>query len=360
MFAFDDEPDFAAWQRHPLFRPAGNDATAAFAAAAFHERCDAGAMIDRSLRDEAVVHVLLHGVARTFVRSAQGLEHTLAFVVAPGLIGDPTTAHLEPAVEAAHAETSCVVATVAASSYRRFLAEQPTALQAHAQHLSATLVRRTRLELARHAAIEERLADLLLVFSFLFGARADGREHIEHALSQDCVARYLGVVRRSVASSFARLSRRGVVRRTGDRLAIVDRAALERAATPAWSAMIARCGDELVSLEPLRAREEDALEIVSGRHRGRRVAVIDAVVIGRSPEADLPVPDETASPRHARVYRTARGGRLWIEDLASVNGTLVAGRPISRTRLDPGDEITVGVTRIVLSRTPSTRGHHEA
>jgi hypothetical protein len=51
------------------------------------------------------------------------------------------------------------------------------------------------------------------------------------------------------------------------------------------------------------------------------------LVIGRDPACDLPVPDESLSRRHARVF-FSEDGLLMLEDLGSKNGTLLEGKKI--------------------------------
>ena len=75
------------------------------------------------------------------------------------------------------------------------------------------------------------------------------------------------------------------------------------------------------------------------------------VVLGRSKEADIRVPDENVSRRHAEVRREDDG--YWIVDLGSMNGTIVNGKRVDRARLRIDDRITLGSTEIVFGRTPS-------
>lgn len=72
----------------------------------------------------------------------------------------------------------------------------------------------------------------------------------------------------------------------------------------------------------------------------------ESAVIGRGKDADLRVPTETISRRHARLHWDQ--DQLWIEDLDSSNGTFVNGRRLTaRHLLAPNDEIRLG-HRVVL------------
>ncbi len=85
--------------------------------------------------------------------------------------------------------------------------------------------------------------------------------------------------------------------------------------------------------------------------RGRKVAhpVQGGLVIGRAPDCDLVLEDEFVSNYHAKVYLL--GGRFYVEDLGSTNGTFVNGRRISTPlELRGGDVIQVGRTSLEFQR----------
>jgi hypothetical protein len=75
------------------------------------------------------------------------------------------------------------------------------------------------------------------------------------------------------------------------------------------------------------------------------------VVLGRSKEADIRVPDENVSRRHAELRLEDDG--YWIVDLGSTNGTVVNGKRVDRARLQDADRITLGSTEIVFGRSLS-------
>jgi len=71
----------------------------------------------------------------------------------------------------------------------------------------------------------------------------------------------------------------------------------------------------------------------------------DSVVVGRSSDAEIAVPDRAMSRRHARLFRS--GDRWYVEDLGSRNGTVLDGRRIeSPTVLAAGSILRVGATTI--------------
>lgn len=81
----------------------------------------------------------------------------------------------------------------------------------------------------------------------------------------------------------------------------------------------------------------------SDTQAGVDFSVTDAVVLGRSPEADIVLEDPYASEFHLRL--TAKEDRLVLSDLGSTNGTYVNGRRVTTpVDLSRGDAIQVGKT----------------
>ncbi len=91
-------------------------------------------------------------------------------------------------------------------------------------------------------------------------------------------------------------------------------------------------------------REVVTLTLDGTRHRitSRRV------VIGRSKECDIQIPDANVSRRHAELRQ--EGASYWIVDLDSTNGIEVNGRRLKRAKLEDGDRVTLGSTEITFRR----------
>ncbi len=90
------------------------------------------------------------------------------------------------------------------------------------------------------------------------------------------------------------------------------------------------------------------LEVIEGPDAGKQVAVDRAVVIGRAPECDLVLDDGEVSGQHARVTPSPDGSAT-VEDLESTNGTFINENELEGpSRLDPGDELLVGVSVLQL------------
>jgi pSer/pThr/pTyr-binding forkhead associated (FHA) protein len=80
-----------------------------------------------------------------------------------------------------------------------------------------------------------------------------------------------------------------------------------------------------------------------GLEREERFDLIGGLSIGRSKESDVQIDDRYASGLHARVF--ARGGRHFVEDMNSTNGTLLNGATLEgEAELIDGDAVQIGDT----------------
>jgi hypothetical protein len=96
-------------------------------------------------------------------------------------------------------------------------------------------------------------------------------------------------------------------------------------------------------LEP-PARSGGRAMLVGG---GKRTVLSgNRVVIGRSRDCDVTLDDPNVSRRHAELRRE---GATWVvADLGSTNGVKVNGHRVAEGALSPGDEITVGLERMIF------------
>ncbi len=80
----------------------------------------------------------------------------------------------------------------------------------------------------------------------------------------------------------------------------------------------------------------------------RTVVSGDPFVIGRSRECDLVLDDPNVSRRHVELRREDGG---WaVVDLGSTNGIKLNGKRSRGGRLNPGDEITLGLSRLTFEQ----------
>jgi len=71
------------------------------------------------------------------------------------------------------------------------------------------------------------------------------------------------------------------------------------------------------------------------------------IILGRSPDCDIPILDNTASAQHIRLSYHHR--QWWVEDLNSTNGTKLNREKLSLpTVLTSDDEILCGKTKVTV------------
>ncbi len=91
------------------------------------------------------------------------------------------------------------------------------------------------------------------------------------------------------------------------------------------------------------------LKVESGPEfkRPRLLAIKKAITIGRDERNVLVLNDDSVSAFHARVYE--EGGRYYIEDLSSTNGTLVDKHMAAeKVPLQPGSNIQIGRNHLIF------------
>lgn len=82
----------------------------------------------------------------------------------------------------------------------------------------------------------------------------------------------------------------------------------------------------------------------------RTAEVRSETTVGRAPGCGIALTDDKfASSLHARLF--VQGGRLWVEDLGSTNGTWLNGERLDGPRpLARGDRVQVGRTVLEVTR----------
>lgn len=71
----------------------------------------------------------------------------------------------------------------------------------------------------------------------------------------------------------------------------------------------------------------------------------NAMMAGRSDQADIAIKDPSVSSRHCSFEK--QGGRLFVKDLGSSNGTFMHGNRITESELVDGDQLRLGNQAIV-------------
>ena len=87
------------------------------------------------------------------------------------------------------------------------------------------------------------------------------------------------------------------------------------------------------------------MEIAEGPEAGKVLDLLKgATIIGRE-QADVLLDDPLVSRKHALI-EVLSGDQIYLKDLASKNGTVVNGILVKVARLQPGDSIQIGDTRL--------------
>jgi adenylate cyclase len=91
------------------------------------------------------------------------------------------------------------------------------------------------------------------------------------------------------------------------------------------------------------------LRIISPEVPERSVELEPHNTLGRHPDNTIQILDRIVSKNHCHIDLV--GERYVLKDLGSLNGTFVNGERVQGERdLDPGDEVTLGSTRLILDR----------
>ena len=96
-------------------------------------------------------------------------------------------------------------------------------------------------------------------------------------------------------------------------------------------------------------RRDSAIWTIDVDKGPRGIRGIHVDMLGRSPSSDICINEPFVSASHARF--SLQGPALVIEDLNSLNGTLVNGRPlVEPATLREGDEVQIGDVVMKVNR----------
>jgi pSer/pThr/pTyr-binding forkhead associated (FHA) protein len=73
----------------------------------------------------------------------------------------------------------------------------------------------------------------------------------------------------------------------------------------------------------------------------------DATTIGRNTTSDVFLDDITVSRAHATIERRT-GASFFVRDAGSLNGTYVNGEQVDETKLASGDEVQIGMFKLIF------------
>jgi len=86
--------------------------------------------------------------------------------------------------------------------------------------------------------------------------------------------------------------------------------------------------------------------VLSGSAKGTSKALGETLRIGKAPDNDLVLDDDTVSRHHCELTRANDG--VHVRDLGSTNGTKVSGARVSEAVVQPGTVLKVGEVELVL------------
>jgi hypothetical protein len=79
---------------------------------------------------------------------------------------------------------------------------------------------------------------------------------------------------------------------------------------------------------------------------GDIIPIGNKISIGRNRSNQMVFPSQSVSNYHARIY--FEDGRYMLEDMNSTNGTYINGIKVDKKSLQPGDEIRISQTVLVI------------
>jgi diguanylate cyclase (GGDEF)-like protein len=101
-------------------------------------------------------------------------------------------------------------------------------------------------------------------------------------------------------------------------------------------------------MRKIKSPHQPVLVVLTGNELGKRLVVDRSLLVGRDPEADLPLSDQMISWHHARIED--RGDGFALFDLGSTNGTTVNGETKAEFILRANDRIVFGATAVSFEK----------
>src|SRR5258708_16997873 len=92
------------------------------------------------------------------------------------------------------------------------------------------------------------------------------------------------------------------------------------------------------------------LLVLTGLAVGQTLIVEKKVRVGKAPDNDLVLPDDTVSRHHCELER--RGDCVFVKDLGSTNGTRIGGSKITEALAPSGSVIRFGQVEVVVRAAP--------
>ena len=100
------------------------------------------------------------------------------------------------------------------------------------------------------------------------------------------------------------------------------------------------------AVRPVPSSAGIQVTVLSGSAKGTTLTLGERLCIGKGPDNDLVLSDDTVSRHHCELTRT--GGGIRVRDLGSTNGTKVGGARVSEAIVQSGAVLKVGEVEIAL------------
>ncbi|MCC7386620.1 MAG: Crp/Fnr family transcriptional regulator [Deltaproteobacteria bacterium] len=195
------------------------------------------------------LYCLLRGTVRVFYKDDAGGEVLIKLFRAPAILCEMEVLTQVPVLPNARTLSDSDVLYVPAEIFRQLVRTEPKLAQVLVFDLARRLcVSRDQARSLAFADTERRISNLLLDYAQLFGIKTDDGVRIEVSLSQDDMARDLGVSRKAVNLVLSKLKDDNVVDKRDARYVILDVPALSARSTQSLGLMH-RLGAEISELQ---------------------------------------------------------------------------------------------------------------
>ncbi len=344
----------ALWMKNPMFACGGRELCTKLAEEFPPQSFEAEAAVVTAGDEVRSQYVLLDGLLRVFHRTSDGRETIVKLLHAPATFGEMELLHHLPYLESVVSVDASLLAAIPRGRYLELMAEHPAVLMEQLRNLAGAFCVAARNELQILAPFEQRIANFVLTFADVYGRATQEGVMITHPLPQKQIANALGATKRGVIKVLTSWREKGIIRRHGEKLFLLKPEFLETLARPIRGSLRYYIGMPLQEIDYRQSASRGHLAVLRGPRPclGRHAVVGDELLIGRAAHCALLLPDETVELVHCRLYRATTGGRFWIEDLKSLNGTFLNNQALQRRRvLRDGDIIQVGATTLRFQMT---------
>ncbi len=86
--------------------------------------------------------------------------------------------------------------------------------------------------------------------------------------------------------------------------------------------------------------------VLSGTHKGNQKPLGGRLTIGKAPDNDLVLTDDTVSRHHCEILKAPDG--IHVRDLGSTNGTKIDGTRVREAMIQPGSVLKIGEVEVIF------------